>query len=76
MEQQRFDCLKKLIHSDFKDRHDIPQIYFTISELQWLFAKIEEQQKEIELLEQHEEVEYGDLKHASYEATPKTIFDL
>lgn len=49
MDEKRLSFLKATLEVDFKDRHDIPQLHFTVSELKWLIKTIEEQHEELVL---------------------------
>ncbi|WP_144509867.1 hypothetical protein [Bacillus sp. FJAT-22090] len=42
MDKQRLKHLKAIINTDFRDRHDIPQCHFSISELKWLIEQAED----------------------------------
>lgn len=42
MDNQRFSHLNITLNQNFGERHDIPQMHFTVSDLKWLMKQAEE----------------------------------
>lgn len=55
MDSDRLKYLKEVIDLDYTDRHDMPQLYFTIDDLKFLITQVSVQQKEIEFLNNRHE---------------------
>lgn len=41
MDKERFKQLKSIVNLDYQNRHDSPQLYFTLDDLKWFIATIE-----------------------------------
>jgi hypothetical protein len=50
MDKKRLKELKAMMSISYKDRHDIPQLYFTVNELKWLIEQAEQAEK-VEMLD-------------------------
>jgi len=51
MDKQRFRHLNITLNQNFSERHDIPQMHFTMTDLKWLMEqaqRVDELEKELE----------------------------
>jgi hypothetical protein len=68
MDKNRFETQKEMVYLDYTNRHDSPQIYFTVDDLKWLIEqaeKVERLEEYIDHLEHERNLLYGRLKMIS-----------
>jgi hypothetical protein len=47
MDKNRFETQKEMVYLDYTNRHDSPQLYFTVDDLKWLIEQTEKLEKEL-----------------------------